>query len=96
MSDSIDLTIAFRASRYARGEQTAGDYLNCPLSTEEYGQFVDALITAKRIELKEFERILEGGVRGGAAHFFEGCLPVEIMAQRGEMPWLMAQCGRLA
>jgi methylenetetrahydrofolate--tRNA-(uracil-5-)-methyltransferase len=81
--DSIDMTKAFRASRYARGEQTEGDYLNCPLSVEEYDRFVDALINAERIELREFEQMLEAGVRAGAAHFFEGCLPVEIMAQRG-------------
>jgi methylenetetrahydrofolate--tRNA-(uracil-5-)-methyltransferase len=81
--DSIDMTKAFRASRYARGEQREGDYLNCPLSVEEYGLFVDALINAERIELREFEQRLEVGVRAGAAHFFEACLPVEIMAQRG-------------
>lgn len=77
-ADSIDMTIAFRQSRYDRdGEETAGgDYLNCPFTQEEYEVFVDALINAERIELREFER--------EDAKFFEGCLPIEIMAKRGK------------
>ncbi len=82
--DSIDLSKAFRASRYERGEQGVGDYINCPLSKEEYGQFIDALLRAERIDLREFERAVEGGVRAGAGQYFEGCLPVEVMAQRGQ------------
>jgi methylenetetrahydrofolate--tRNA-(uracil-5-)-methyltransferase len=82
--ESIDMEIAFRASRYARGEQAEGDYLNCPMSRQEYFDFVEALKNAQRIELKEFERELERGVKAGAHHFFEGCLPVEILAQRGD------------
>lgn len=81
--DSINMQIAFRASRYNRGEQDAGDYINCPMTRDEYQLFVDALLDAERIELHEFERELEQGVRAGAHHFFEGCLPVEILAQRG-------------
>jgi methylenetetrahydrofolate--tRNA-(uracil-5-)-methyltransferase len=81
--ESIDENVAYRASRYGRGEQEAGDYINCPMSASEYEDFVDALLGAERIELKEFERDLELGVKAGAHHFFEGCLPVEILARRG-------------
>ncbi len=81
--DSINFDIAFRGSRYGRGEQMAGDYINCPLNREEYYAFVEALRTAERIELKSFELQLEQGVKAGAHTFFEGCLPVEVLAQRG-------------
>jgi methylenetetrahydrofolate--tRNA-(uracil-5-)-methyltransferase len=82
--ESIDMVIAYRASRYGRGEREAGDYINCPLEKKEYYAFVDALVHAERIELKEFERALESGVKAGAHQFFEGCLPIEILARRGE------------
>ena len=81
--DSINMDVAYRASRYDRGEQDDGDYINCPMIRDEYEAFVDALLAAERIELKEFERDLETGVSAGAHHFFEGCLPVEIIARRG-------------
>ena len=81
--DSINMEVAFRASRYDRGEQDDGDYINCPMTREEYEAFVDALLGAERIELRDFERDLETGVSAGAHHFFEGCLPVEIIARRG-------------
>lgn len=81
--ESIDMSIAFRASRYQRGEQEAGDYINCPFTRDEYYAFVQALLSAERIELREFEQALQKGVRAGASQFFEGCLPVEILAQRG-------------
>lgn len=81
--DSINMDVAFRASRYGRGEREEGDYINCPMDKETYESFVDALLEAERIELREFERELESGVRAGAHRFFEGCLPVEIMARRG-------------
>jgi methylenetetrahydrofolate--tRNA-(uracil-5-)-methyltransferase len=81
--ESIDMGVAFRASRYERGERDEGDYINCPMTREEYDRFVDALLEAERIELRDFERDLEGGVKAGAHHFFEGCLPVEIIARRG-------------
>jgi len=71
-ADSIDESVAFRASRYGRGN---ADYINCPMTAEEYDCFVAALVTAERIPLRDFER--EG------ARFFEGCLPVEVMAARG-------------
>lgn len=81
-AESIDMSIAFRASRYNKGEQDEGDYINCPFNKDEYYAFVEALKTAERIELKSFEQELEQGVKAG--HFFEGCLPVEIIAHRSE------------
>jgi methylenetetrahydrofolate--tRNA-(uracil-5-)-methyltransferase len=82
LADSIDFSKAFRASRYGRGEQESGDYINCPLSEAEYHRFVDALLSAERIVLKEFERIPEEGVHAGPAQYFEGCLPIEVLARR--------------
>ena len=70
--DSIDMTRAFRASRYDRGE---GDYINCPMTREEYEHFVDELLKAEVIPLRDFEREDE--------RFFEACLPVEVIARRG-------------
>ncbi|MBI4759909.1 MAG: methylenetetrahydrofolate--tRNA-(uracil(54)-C(5))-methyltransferase (FADH(2)-oxidizing) TrmFO [Chloroflexota bacterium] len=80
-ADSINMEIAFRASRYGTGEQEDGDYINCPMTKEEYYAFVDALLHAERIELRAFEEAIKNGVKAG--HFFEGCLPVEIIAERG-------------
>ena len=80
-TDSISVEIAFRASRYGTGEQDEGDYINCPFTKEEYYAFVDALLKAERIELRAFEEAIKSGVKAG--HFFEGCLPVEIIAERG-------------
>lgn len=80
-ADSINMEIAFRASRYGAGEQDEGDYINCPFTREEYYAFVDALLKAERIELRAFEEAIKSGVKAG--HFFEGCLPVEIIAERG-------------
>jgi methylenetetrahydrofolate--tRNA-(uracil-5-)-methyltransferase len=84
-ADSVDESIAFRASRYDRGEVEAGDYLNCPMSREEYLAFVAALIAADRIPLRAFEEDIRHGVKAGADRYFEGCLPVEVMAERGEL-----------
>jgi methylenetetrahydrofolate--tRNA-(uracil-5-)-methyltransferase len=81
--ESINLEVAFRASRYGKGEQDEGDYINCPLTQAEYEAFVTALISAERIQLRDFEKEVEAGVKAGAHHFFEGCLPVEILARRG-------------
>jgi methylenetetrahydrofolate--tRNA-(uracil-5-)-methyltransferase len=80
-ADSINMEIAFRASRYGTGDQDDGDYINCPFTKEEYYAFVDALLQAERIELRAFEEAVKSGVKAG--HFFEGCLPVEIIAGRG-------------
>jgi methylenetetrahydrofolate--tRNA-(uracil-5-)-methyltransferase len=82
--DSIDYGIAFRASRYGKHsphvnspplaeEGGIGDYINCPLSKDEYDAFVDALATAEGATLRDFEQ----------QNFFEGCLPIEVMARRG-------------
>lgn len=81
--ESIDLTRAFRASRYDRGQDEAGDYINCPLDEATYGRFVEALVTAERIPMREFEADIASGVKAGMDRFFEGCLPVEILAGRG-------------
>lgn len=81
--ESINMEIAFRASRYGHGAQVEGDYINCPMNRDEYDAFVDALVGAERIKLESFERELEEGVRAGWHQFFEGCLPVEIIARRG-------------
>jgi methylenetetrahydrofolate--tRNA-(uracil-5-)-methyltransferase len=81
--DSVNLEIAFRGSRYQRGKREEGDYINCPMTKEEYDHFYDALLNAERIVLKEFEEDLKNGVKAGAHHHFEGCLPVEVIAERG-------------
>ena len=74
--DSIDFDIAFRASRYNRNESEQGDYINCPLNQAEYEHFRTELLAAERIELRDFER--------DDPNFFEGCLPIEVLAARGE------------
>ena len=111
-AESINIQVAFRASRYgvSKGPSSnvgldtpqlahfdrlsaprdystndaahdEGDYINCPFTKEEYYAFVDALLNAERIELRAFEDAIKSGVKAG--HFFEGCLPVEIIAERG-------------
>lgn len=83
--DSINMDIAYRASRWGDGEQDEGDYINCPFHEKsDYLAFVEVLRTAERIELRDFEKPLENGVQAGHETFFEGCLPVEIIARRGE------------
>ncbi len=84
-ADSINMEIAFRGSRYGKGELEAGDYLNCPLDKDQYFAFVNELLHAERIEIREFEREILYGVRAGAHRYFEGCLPVEILAERDIM-----------
>jgi methylenetetrahydrofolate--tRNA-(uracil-5-)-methyltransferase len=82
--ESINQRVVFRASRYNRGEEKRGDYLNCPLDKDQYYEFIAELRNAERFWLKEFERELDEGVIAGAHKYFEGCLPVEIIAQRGK------------
>lgn len=82
-AESIDMSFAFRSSRYGRGED-GGDYINCPLNRDEYAAFVRALAGAERIQLREFEQVIESGVSAGTGKYFEGCLPIEILAARGE------------
>ncbi|GAB4527592.1 MAG: FADH(2)-oxidizing methylenetetrahydrofolate--tRNA-(uracil(54)-C(5))-methyltra nsferase TrmFO [Anaerolineae bacterium] len=74
-AETIDMTVAFRASRYDRGEKEEGDYINCPFTKEAYERFVEALQEAEVISLHDFER--------EDPRFFEGCLPVEQLARRG-------------
>ena len=83
-AESIDLSVAFRGSRYGRGVREDGDYLNCPMTREEYEAFVAELIAAQRIPLRSFESAISSGVRAGMHQYFESCLPVEILAERGE------------
>jgi methylenetetrahydrofolate--tRNA-(uracil-5-)-methyltransferase len=82
--ESIDMGIAFRGSRYQRGDQVDGDYINCPMTKEEYDRFYQALVKGERIELKEFEQGLNFGITERVQRHFEGCLPVEVLAGRGE------------
>jgi len=82
-ADSIDMGLAFRQSRWDRGDRDAGDYINCPLNRDEYEAFVDALLAAERIPLRSFEEAIDSGVKAGLHRFFEGCLPIEIIAARG-------------
>ncbi|MGH7986031.1 MAG: methylenetetrahydrofolate--tRNA-(uracil(54)-C(5))-methyltransferase (FADH(2)-oxidizing) TrmFO [Candidatus Binataceae bacterium] len=69
-AESIDLEIAFRASRYGKG---GDDYLNCPLDEAQYDSFVGALLEAEKVALHPFEKPV----------YFEGCMPIEEMARRG-------------
>jgi methylenetetrahydrofolate--tRNA-(uracil-5-)-methyltransferase len=73
--DSIDMSKAFKASRYDKGES---DYINCPMNEEEYNNFYKELIAAEVVPLKRFEKEI----------IFEGCMPVETMAARGPMTLL--------
>jgi methylenetetrahydrofolate--tRNA-(uracil-5-)-methyltransferase len=82
-ADTINMDVAYRASRYDFDHPNQGDYINCPFTLEEYERFVTELLTAQRIELRSFELMLEDGVQAGSGKFFEGCLPIEIIARRG-------------
>ncbi len=75
VADTIDMNIAFQANRYDRGDNEEGDYINCPMDKEQYYRFVSALQNAEVITLRDFER--------EDPHFFEGCLPIEQLAKRG-------------
>jgi methylenetetrahydrofolate--tRNA-(uracil-5-)-methyltransferase len=69
-ADSVDLTVAFKASRYGKG---GDDYINCPMDEAQYEAFVDAVVAADKVESHPFERPV----------YFEGCMPIEEMARRG-------------
>ena len=73
---TVDMSKAFFASRYGKGDPE--DYLNCPMTKEEYEVFYNALINAEMAPLKEFDRELQEDLT-----VFEGCMPVEVMASRG-------------
>jgi methylenetetrahydrofolate--tRNA-(uracil-5-)-methyltransferase len=83
--DSINMNIAYQASRYGKDSQASeGDYINCPLMRDEYYRFVDELVKAERICLRDFEQDIQQGVKAGPDKFFEGCLPIEVIAMRGK------------
>ena len=69
VGQSLDFDKVFLGSRYSEG----GDYINCPMTEDQYNKFVDELVKAERVPLKEFEKEV----------VFEGCLPIEVMAKRG-------------
>ena len=69
-ADSINMNIVFRASRYEKG---GDDYLNCPMTEAQYDAFYDALMSAEKVQPKEFEK----------TPYFEACIPIEVMAERG-------------
>lgn len=71
-AESVDMSVAFRASRYGQGEGE-GDYLNCPMTQAEYEGFVHELLRAETLPLRDFER--------EDPRFFEACLPVEVLAR---------------
>ncbi|HLK40778.1 MAG TPA: methylenetetrahydrofolate--tRNA-(uracil(54)-C(5))-methyltransferase (FADH(2)-oxidizing) TrmFO [Polyangiaceae bacterium] len=75
-ADSIDWTRVFKQSRYGKGAEEGGDeaYVNCPMDEAQYRAFVAALVAAEKVEPRAFEDV----------RYFEGCLPVEVMASRGE------------
>ncbi|MCC6148526.1 MAG: methylenetetrahydrofolate--tRNA-(uracil(54)-C(5))-methyltransferase (FADH(2)-oxidizing) TrmFO [Anaerolineaceae bacterium] len=83
-AESINMEIAFKASRFNRDTSDTGDYINCPFTKGQYYDFINALCDGQRISLKDFEKPINSGVKAGDPNFFEGCLPVEILAQRGQ------------
>ncbi len=69
-AESIDMSVAYRASRWGKG---GDDYLNCPLTEAEYDRFIDAVAAAEKVPTRDFERCV----------YFEGCMPIEEMVRRG-------------
>ena len=72
---TINMDVAFFASRYDKGD---ADYINCPMTKEQYDTFYEALVSAEEAELKDFDREMQKELK-----VFEGCMPVEVMAKRG-------------
>ena len=74
-ADTIDMGVAWRQSRYDKGEteEERTAYINCPMTRAEYDAFIDALLAAEKTEFRE----------GETAGYFDGCLPIEVMAERG-------------
>lgn len=71
-ADSVDMTKAWKQSRYDKGD--GDDYINCPLDEEEYNAFIDNLLSGEKVAFKDWEK---------NTPYFEGCLPIEVMAERG-------------
>ena len=74
-ADSLNMDVVYAASRYDKGD---ADYLNCPMSREQYDAFYTELIRAREAELHDFDREMQKELK-----VFEGCMPVEVMARRG-------------
>ncbi|MGO9173433.1 MAG: methylenetetrahydrofolate--tRNA-(uracil(54)-C(5))-methyltransferase (FADH(2)-oxidizing) TrmFO [Rhodomicrobium sp.] len=76
LRESIDMDVAWMQSRYDKTGPagTGADYINCPMSQDQYEAFIDALLAAEKTEFKEWEK---------STPYFEGCLPIEVMAERG-------------
>ena len=74
-ASTINMDIAFFASRYNKGD---ADYINCPMTREQYDVFYQALVAAEEAQLKDFDRTMQKELK-----VFEGCMPVEVMAKRG-------------
>lgn len=72
-AESVNMEMAFRASRYGAGDEE-GDYLNCPMNRQQYERFVQELVNAETFPLRDFER--------EDPRFFEACLPIEVLARR--------------
>jgi methylenetetrahydrofolate--tRNA-(uracil-5-)-methyltransferase len=82
-AESINMNVAFRASRYAQGQgaeghgdEPEGDYINCPMTRDQYHSFVEAVKHAQTIKLEAFDE------DAAARRYFEGCLPIEVLAER--------------
>ncbi len=71
-ADSVDMTKAWKQSRYDKGD--GDDYINCPMDEDQYNAFIDALLSGEKVAFKEWEK---------NTPYFEGCLPIEVMAERG-------------
>lgn len=74
-ADSVDMNLAFKASRYGKGGDE-GDYINCPLNKQEYEEFHAALVSAETAPLHSFDN-------SGDIKVYEGCMPIEVLAKRG-------------
>ena len=83
-AESIDMDIAYAASRYGKGD--GDDYLNCPFNEAEYIAFIEAILAAEKVPAREFEKVIH----------FEGCMPIEELAARGvgHTPFRRHEAGR--
>jgi methylenetetrahydrofolate--tRNA-(uracil-5-)-methyltransferase len=79
---SINMDIAFKASRYKFEADDVGDYINCPMNAVEYKAFYEALLSAKVIPLSEIDSVISSGVQTSNQSYFEACLPIEALANR--------------